>query len=186
MELGESPLPAEWLAEDELFTLSDWFLSETAISFEKGLITANEFALLLKKELKLDASAESIIEQFTQWPVGLFPGSEQLLQSLIPRYRLAALSNTNELHWPRLIHEFKLYRFFESIFASHLLQMTKPEPDIFKCVIHELNVAPECILFFDDNMSNIEVAKEYGIHAVYVKGIEQVRQSLVIHGIAQS
>ena len=33
VELGESPVPSDWLPENDRFTLSDWFLSDTAISF---------------------------------------------------------------------------------------------------------------------------------------------------------
>ena len=48
IELGESPVPSEWLPENTMFTLSDWFSSETAVSFEKGSITAQIFAETFK------------------------------------------------------------------------------------------------------------------------------------------
>jgi len=183
VELGDSPIPSDWLPENNMFTLSDWFLSETAISFEKGSITAQIFAETFKKNLNINVSPEEIIEHFTQWPIGLFPGSKELLQSLKPNYRLAVLSNTNELHWPRIIEEFKIPRYFEFIFASHLLNKAKPELSIFQHVINELKVEPASILFLDDNSTNTEASKKLGIQGLHVKGIQQTRQELVKLGV---
>ncbi|MFW5444478.1 MAG: HAD family hydrolase [Methylococcaceae bacterium] len=179
IELGESPVPATCLPENMIFNLSDWFLSETAVSFEKGLISAQVFSETLIKDLKLNASPEQITEHFTQWVIGFFPGSEELLQSLHPKYRLAVLSNSNELHWPKIIDEFKVPRYFEKIFASHLLNQAKPDLSIFQHVVTELKVNPHSILFLDDNLKNIQASKQLGIQAIHVKGIQQVRQELV-------
>jgi putative hydrolase of the HAD superfamily len=183
VELGESPFPSNWLPENAIFTLTDWFLSETAISFEKGSITAHVFAETFKKDLNISVSPEEIIEHFTQWPIGLFSGSQELLQSLNPDYRLAVLSNTNELHWPRIIDEFKIPLYFEHIFASHLLNKAKPESSIFQHVINELKVEPGSILFLDDNLKNIEASEKLGIQGLHVKGIQQARQGLVKLGV---
>ena len=74
IELGESPVPSEWLPKNTMFTLSDWFSSETAVSFEKGSITAQIFAETFKKDLNINVSPEEIIEHFTYWPIGLLAG----------------------------------------------------------------------------------------------------------------
>ena len=183
VELGESPIPPAWLPENNSFTLSDWFLSETAVSFEKGSITADIFAETLRNDLKIDANPELIIEHFSQWPIGLFPGAKDLLKSLQPKYRLAVLTNTNELHWPRIVEEFRLPEYFECIFASHLLNKVKPESVIFQHVIDELQVAPASILFLDDNLKNVEASRKLGIQSLQVSGIEQARQGLAALGI---
>ena len=183
VELGESPIPSEWLPENESFTLSDWFLSETAVSFEKGSITAQIFAETFKKDLNINKSPEQIIESFTRWPIGLFPGAHDLLQSLNSDYRLALLSNTNELHWPRIMEEFEIPKYFEHIFASHLLNKAKPELGIFQHVINELKMEPGSILFLDDNLKNIEASKKLGIQGIHVKGVQQTQEELVKFGV---
>ena len=186
IELGESPVPSEWLPENTMFTLSDWFSSETAVSFEKGSITAQIFAETFKKDLNINVSPEEIIEHFTYWPIGLFPGTQELLQSLNPDYKLAVLSNTNELHWPRIVDEFKIPKYFEHIFASHLLNKAKPELSIFQHVINVLKVEPGSILFLDDNPKNIEASKKLGMQGLHVKGIQQTRQGLVQFGVIKT
>ena len=183
VELGESPIPSDWLPENNIFTLSDWFSSETAILFEKGSITAQVFAEKIKKDLTIEASPKIIIEHFTQWPIGLFPGAEELLQNLNLGYRLAVLSNTNELHWPRIIEEFKIPSYFEKIFASHLLNKAKPELSIFQHAINELKVEPASILFLDDNLKNVEASRKLGIQSLQVTGIQQIQKGLVKMGL---
>ncbi|MCP4076579.1 MAG: HAD family phosphatase [Gammaproteobacteria bacterium] len=182
VELGDDPIPGEWLPVDRQFDLSDWFASEIAISFEKGLTNAVTFAETLREDLEIEASPEEIIKHFTDWPIGLFTGSHEILKSLENKYRLAVLSNTNELHWPRITSEFGINNYFEHIFASHRLGMAKPEIEIFEYVISEMNVEPGNILFLDDNHNNVAASKGLGIHGVHVSGITQVHQILIEMG----
>jgi len=151
--------------------------------FEKGLICAETFAETFKRDLKIDASEEEILKHFTAWPIGLFSGAQELLENLASRYRLAALSNTNELHWPRLIEEFKIEHYFEKSFASHKMKMAKPDLEIFQVVISALKIQPERILFLDDNSRNIEASKNLGINGHHAKGIKQTRQILTNIGV---
>ena len=178
IELDDGPVPMEWLPGDSRFDLADWFTSETAKSFEKGLINAQTFAEKLKIDLKIEASPEEIIRHFTDWPKGPFAGSHDILKSVGNKFRLAILSNTNELHWPRITGEFGICSYFERIFASHELKMAKPELDIFEYVINELNVRPGEIFFLDDNQNNIEASRRLGIRGVHVSGINQVHRAL--------
>ncbi|MBV1916426.1 MAG: HAD family phosphatase [Pseudomonadales bacterium] len=183
VELGEEPIPSEWLPNKDRFNLSDWFSSETAISFEKGLICAQTFAETFRTDLKIEASSENILKHFTEWPIGLFPGVQELLETLGSKYKLAVLSNTNELHWPRIIEEFNIESYFDKFFASHQIKMAKPSLEIFQHVINELQVEPEKILFLDDNLKNIEASKMLGINSHQAIGIKQVCLTLTNMGI---
>ncbi|WP_019508726.1 HAD family hydrolase [Pleurocapsa sp. PCC 7319] len=178
VELGNTPIPMEWLPGDSQFNLSNWFASEIAKSFEKGLINAQTFAETLRIDLNIEASSEEIIQHFTDWPIGPFTGSHEILKSVENKFRLAVLSNTNELHWPRITSEFGISSYFEHIFASHRLKMAKPDLEIFEHVISEMNVEPNNILFMDDNQNNIKASKRLGIHGVHVGGIRQVHRTL--------
>ena len=130
LELGPSPVPAHALPDGRRFDLRNWFHSETAIAFETGRIDASRFARTMVDELELDCSHGELIEFFTAWPRGLYPGVPELLDSLRENYRLAVLSNTNALHWPRLVDEFDLPRRVDAVFASHRLGLAKPEAGV--------------------------------------------------------
>jgi putative hydrolase of the HAD superfamily len=186
IELGESPIPSEWLLEGNNYKLSDWFSSQTAKAFEKGEITAQQFADTFKNELNIEASSEKIIECFTQWPIGVFPDAFELLENLRNKYKLAVLSNTNELHWPRIIGEFKIPKYFDHIYSSHLMHKAKPDIGAFQYVLDDLMVTPARVLFLDDNQSNVAAAEKLDIQSVHVKGIEEVRQALIRENIVDA
>jgi putative hydrolase of the HAD superfamily len=183
VELGENPVPPDWLPNDTKFNLSEWFSSETARSFEKGLVSPRQFAEALKRDLKIEASPESIILHFTHWPRGVFAGVHELLGRIYNNHRLAVLSNTNSLHWPRITGVFNISNYFEYMFSSHLLHMAKPEPEIFEYVISKLNVDPGKILFLDDNPKNVSVSNKLGMRGFHTMGIQQVQKVLSEVGI---
>ena len=183
IELGDSPFPREWLRHGESFELSDWFRSETALRFERGDISSIEFAQTMQSELNLSATVEDIVSEFTLWPQGFYPGIEELLDALSQSYSLAVLTNTNELHWPRIRDEFNLARHSNHIFASHLIKMAKPQVESFEYVLKSLNVAPRNVLFFDDNPLNTAAANQIGIQAHTVYGQGALRQKVKALGL---
>ena len=183
IELGPSPVPDAALRGVDRFTLVDWFKSAIAVSFEKGQIDAREFAAALIEELGIDCDVDRLIDHFTRWPIGLFSGAEVLLPRLRRDYRLAVLTNTNELHWPRFDTDFKLTRYVDDIFASHRLGMSKPDAGIFEHVVAELGIAPARILFVDDNRVNVEAARRQGMQAEQVQGFAELTRLLIARGI---
>ena len=182
VELGASPLPDD-ATPDQPFTAVDWFRSDAAIEFEKGRNSADSFARSMIAELGLHCSVDQLTEHFTRWPKGLFPGARELLQELRQNYRLAILTNTNELHWPRFVTEFHLPKYVEHIFASHQLAMTKPEPAIYLQVLEIMDTEPERILFVDDNAVNVEAALALGFQAGQVTGFDSLKQFLITQAI---
>jgi glucose-1-phosphatase len=181
VELGGVPRMLELLSHrltvEELWTR--WLTSPSVRAFETGQCDAEAFAHALLAEFELAISPAQLIEEFTAWPKGLYPGALELLQGLAPHYTLACLTNTNALHWPRICDELGLLPHFSFHFASHLLGLLKPDQAIFQHLIDQLGCAPERILFLDDNRLNVEAARSAGIGAYCVAGlpgaIEQLR-----------
>lgn len=184
VELGPRPLPPGPAGGARDFDSGDWLASATAHAFEKGVIGAPEFAQALIDEYGLDCSRRQLLEHFTRWPRGLYDGAGQLLRSLRRDHRLAVLTNTNELHWPRLCGEFGLARLVDDLFASHQLGMAKPEPAIFAHVAAALGVDTAQILYFDDNRANVEAAAKMGFRARQARGPAQLKALLRAEGIA--
>lgn len=186
VELGDNPLPKHWLAVDQVFTLAEWFKSECAHQFEKGEISASDFAQQLQDQLSLSASLEEICREFKQWPRGMYAGAPELLSSLRQQHTLAVLTNTNELHWPRIVDEFMLLDHVSSVFASHILKLAKPDPLIYQAVLEMLKVEPSEVIFFDDNQANIKAAQELGIESYLVDGIKELQQKVIELGLLES
>jgi HAD superfamily hydrolase (TIGR01509 family) len=166
---------------DELW--ARWLASEGVRQFESGRTGPDEFGAAMLGEFGLPIAAAQFLEEFTTWPKGVFPGSFELLEQLAASYRLACLSNTNALHWPRVCDEMGLARYFETAFASHLVGMLKPDIEIFQHVVQQLGCPPARILFLDDNQLNVASAQAAGMVARRVAGLAEVRVALAELGV---
>jgi len=163
--------------------LSDWLCSPAAKAFEKGEICAARFGDLIVNEMKLPMSPQEILRLFTFWPKGLFPGTQALIKRILPRYTRAVFSNTNELHWPRLMTEMGLEGCFDHYFASFKMGIAKPDPAAFRYVVSALSCEPAEILFLDDSQMNVDAARLVGMKAERVGGIHQVEAVLAKNGV---
>jgi glucose-1-phosphatase len=166
---------------DELW--ARWLTSEGVRRFETGRAGPDEFGTAMLAEFGLPIEAAQFLEEFTAWPKGVFPGSFALLDRLSASYRLACLSNTNALHWPRVCDEMGLARYFEFSFASHLVGMLKPDAEIFHHVVAQLGCPPARILFLDDNQLNVASARAAGMVARRTAGLAEVMAALAEVGV---
>lgn len=156
-----------------------WLQSVPVRQFETGRIDAVEFATGVIAEFSLAVGPQEFIDSFVGWPTGLYPGTLELLQRIPRRYQRALLSNSNALHWPRVLHEMQLGPAIDHHFVSHLMGRIKPDPDAFEHVLASLGCRPDEVLFLDDNGLNIEAARRLGFHVRQVRGLEETRQALV-------
>ena len=185
VEVTGTPAMLKWtnknLSVDELWDA--WLNSSAVRSFEMGRSTADQFADELIEEMDLSVKRNEFIAAFVQWPRRLYPGASRLIERLNENYSLACLSNTNALHWPRLIDEMGIDKMFSKLFASHLTGKLKPDPASFEHVLQSLNCDASKILFLDDNEINVKGAQELGLIAKRVSGVEEVKEHLERIGI---
>ena len=178
VELTGVPTMIQWSGHqyDDDGLWAAWLNSESVRSFETGVTNASQFADQLIDEMDLSVEKTEFLDKFTRWPQGLFPGVTGLLSDLREQHTLACLSNTNELHWPRLMNEMGLDELLDHHFPSHTLGMLKPDLEIFEHVVQSLSCTPASILFLDDNAINVTSAREVGMAAYQVKGPDDVRK----------
>jgi putative hydrolase of the HAD superfamily len=170
----------EWtdhrLTIDELWSI--WLSSEAVRSFESGRLDARSFARGVIHDYTLDIDIDEFLVHFSSWSNRLFPGSRRLLTALSERYTLASLSNTNAIHWANLCERFGIDRYFHFNFPSHQIGRVKPAIDTFTYVIDQLERPANQIFFFDDHPDNIASAKQAGLNAHQVIGIDDLNQTL--------
>ncbi|WP_019613803.1 HAD family hydrolase [Psychromonas ossibalaenae] len=183
VQLNGLPFETNWFKDPaRLPNLHQWDHSEVVTDFQTGRASALEFAEFSIAEFSLDTSVDNFVDTFTKWPGPLFPGVFPLIEKLKKQTKIAIYSNTNSLHWSRLMQEMQLAELFEHCFASHLIGFAKPDPEGFIYVANELKLAPENILFLDDNPGNIAGAQKQGFIARQVQGFEEVKQNLIEFG----
>jgi putative hydrolase of the HAD superfamily len=106
-----------------------------------------------------------------------------MIASIPRRYTRAALSNSNSLHWSRVMNEMQLGPAFDHHFSSHLIGKIKPDAEAFHHVLDSLGCNAHEVLFLDDNLLNVDAARALGMHAVVVRGATEARLALEQAGV---
>lgn len=142
---------------------------------ERGEITLAECRELTKQ--KMDeagvvraAPAPTAAQRGTPFQFELNTDMVSLIHDLreadIP---VAILTNNvrefREWWWPLL--EFDAL--FHAIVDSHEVGMRKPNPEIYRYTLQQLNVEPPRAAFLDDLFANVEAAQKIGIHGIHVE-----------------
>jgi glucose-1-phosphatase len=154
-----------------------WITSPAVGAFETGRLTPDAFARRALGELDLALAPEEFLAQFATWDQGPMQGATALLDSLRPRYRLACLTNNNEIHWRQLRDGFGLSRHFERCYVSCELRLRKPDAAVFEYVTRDLGVAASEILFLDDNPECVAAGERAGLVCRLVKGVDEARRA---------
>jgi putative hydrolase of the HAD superfamily len=160
-----------------------WLASHAVRRFETGAIGRDDFAAAVIDEFACNVGVDEFMAAFTWWPRSVYPGAFELLQSLRDRYRLASVSNTNEIHWDRFSNAWKLDAAFHHNFPSYLVGKLKPDAEYFEHVLESLDVPAHSVLFIDDNAINVEAAAKLGMHTRRVAGVEGARRAFVELGL---
>ncbi|NOY06539.1 MAG: HAD family phosphatase [Chlorobi bacterium] len=122
-------------------------------------------------QLSFDAFKEAWSDIFT-------PNTEliEILPLLAKRYQLRMLSNTNDLHIDWCMKNYpEVFRHFERLVFSYEIGSRKPAPEAFRALC--LGVKPEHCLYVDDILSYVEAAREWGMHAVQYRGMDDLRSA---------
>ncbi|MDX2065448.1 MAG: HAD-IA family hydrolase [Fimbriimonadaceae bacterium] len=97
-----------------------------------------------------------------------YPGIADLVADLRTQgISTSCLSNTNAPHWEDLTDpaKFPTVAGLSACHASHLFRLGKPDPAIYRAFEAAVGAEPGDIVFFDDNLRNVEVANECGWRA---------------------
>jgi len=187
LELSGVPQMMEWTGYSmSVAALWDkWLQSPTVRAFETGKMAPDEFGYKIIEEFSIPVSPSDYLRLFTTWTKGPFPGTLDLLKS-IQAIPIGCLSNTNELHWQRITTEMNILHLFTYHFASHLVGQVKPDQEIFLFAIKYSGIAPEKIVFLDDTPINVESAKNIGMQAYLVSGLDETANRLQNLGVIDS
>jgi putative hydrolase of the HAD superfamily len=172
-------------SESELDVSARWLMSPIVRSFESGGCTNEEFAAGVVAEWNLPYTPPQFLEIFPTWLDDPFDGAEQMIRETSARVGVGCLSNTNALAWDGMVSGWSLSALFEERyrFLSFELGAVKPDPEIYALVTERLPVAPEHVLFLDDNPRNVEAAHAAGLRAEQALAVEGAREVLTRYSL---
>lgn len=169
------------LAHDEL--MERWILSKAVRLFEAGQCDIDEFADTLIDEFTLPYDRPTLIERFAAFPQGLFDGAVDMVAAVRERCVTGILSNTNEFHWGSQPHHEIVESLFDREYLSCRIGLVKPDAAIYEYVIDDLELAPEQILFLDDNQINVDGALAVGMRSAVARGPVEATAVLTDFGV---
>ena len=133
---------------------------------ERGAITFLDFHRFLSDRAGYRGSARDFQALWSNFFDGPMPGIEELLERVRKRYRIAFLSNSNEVHAEVIPKEFPVLFGKEDRFIfSHRFKVAKPDPEIFHRATELLGTQPRNAVFVDDLLENVIAARGVGMRA---------------------
>lgn len=123
--------------------------------YEYGNITTDTFLATLVDYCYPGTTADQVRAAWMSMLADLPQAKLDYIASLRKAgYRTILLSNSNQMHWDPIFEQFHLDRYFDRIFASHLLHMGKPSQQIFEHVEREAQIDSAHTIYVDDLEKN--------------------------------
>ncbi len=150
---------------------------------ERGAIDFRALHGLLQDRAGYRGSLDDFRSVWSDFFAGITPGMEEILSDARSRYRVAFLSNSNEVHAEVIPKMFPtLFREGDVMIFSHEHGCAKPDPAMFGKAFAILGAeASEC-LYVDDIEANVEAARAAGMTAFHFTNAEALSQDLSARG----
>ncbi|WP_218939070.1 MULTISPECIES: HAD family hydrolase [Lysinibacillus] len=98
------------------------------------------------------------------------PGIEEALKNLSADYICCVASNAGDSNAERMgvaLNRINIKNYFQHLFTSRELGVSKPDLEFFNQIIKKLNLTPaECIMVGNDYEKDIVPAKRIGLHTI--------------------
>jgi glucose-1-phosphatase len=133
---------------------------------ERGALSFWEFYEFVCDKTGYRGSIRDFNEVWSDFFDGTMPGIEELLERVRARYRVAFLSNSNEVHAELIPRKFSsLFEKDDRFIFSHRIKVAKPDPEIFRRAVDILGTTAQQVVFIDDLSENVAAARSLGMQA---------------------
>jgi len=151
---------------------------------ERGGVSFEQFYDFLCDKAGYRGSLQDLRETWSDFFVGPLPGIEDLLTRLRRKYRLAFLSNSNEVHAEVIPRKFaSLFERDDRLIFSHRFRTAKPDPEMFHRALEVIGVLPSQAVFVDDLLENVLAARSVGITSYQFRDAFALEQALRTDGL---
>jgi glucose-1-phosphatase len=151
---------------------------------ERGWITFEEFHEFLRERAGYRAPLREFRRVWADFFDGTVPGAEDLLERVREKYRVAFLSNSNEVHAELIPRRFStLFRKDDRFIFSHRFRVAKPDSEMFRRALEVIGATAEQVVFIDDLIENVHAARLSGMRAFQFVDAKQLVDELVAEGL---
>jgi glucose-1-phosphatase len=149
--------------------------------YESGQFTDEEFREVIRQTLGFPLSDHEVDTAWNAILLDIPTDRIDLIHKIRQKYPVFLLSNTNNIHITASNNYLKkthginsLDILFDRLFLSYKMGMWKPDTEIYYEVLRSINLEPKEVVFFDDNLQNIESAKAIGMQTILVESTTSV------------
>ena len=147
---------------------------------ESGAVTFPDFYDFIADKAGYRGSLRELRSIWADFFDGPMPGIEDLLDRVRERYRVAFLSNSNEVHAEVIPRKYAaLFRKEDRFVFSHRFRCAKPDPDIFRRALEVIGALPQHTVFVDDMIENVIAARAVGMKAYQYRDALSLAEELV-------
>lgn len=137
---------------------------------EGGLISADEFRRQVLAESRPGCTGADVDRCMGALLNGMEPDTVETVKALGARYPLYLLSNNNPIAMRLINEEFRRNGIepeaaFRGQFISSEMRLLKPSREIYDAAVRGIGLPAGEILFIDDNLTNVQAAREAGLQA---------------------
>jgi 2-haloacid dehalogenase len=156
----------------------DWNLQQ-----DKGRSLAEGTRILQEK---FPEHVEKIQLFYDQWEKMInadIPKNVALLRKLKEKYKLYGLTNWSAETFPIVFKRYSFFELFDGIVISGVEKLIKPDKKIFELMLERYHLEAKNSLFIDDNMNNIQAAKEMGFATIHITEKTDLKSELHALGL---
>ena len=160
--------------------------SRSLADFERGKVGFGEVHDFLRDRAGYTGGLRQLREIWNGLLAKPVDGIDELLARVRENYRVAFLSNCNEVHEEEIASRFRsFFQDEERIVYSHRCGASKPERQIYQKMLELLGARSSDVIFIDDLLENVRAARSAGIEAYQFESVPQMIELLEQKGVLQ-
>lgn len=150
-----------------------------------GRTLADATSLLIKEYPEHTANIRAYYDRWPEMLGGAIEGTVDILKKLkdSKRLKIYALTNWSAETFPIALERYGFLGWFDGVVVSGTEKMRKPFPEFYRLLLERYQLKAKETVFIDDNIRNVNAAKEVGLDAIHFTSPAQLSAALLARGI---
>ena len=152
---------------------------------DAGRTLAEATDFLLKEYPEHEENIRLYYNRWQEMLAGAIEGTVKIFEKLkeTKRFKIYALTNWSAETFPIALEKFEFLGWFDGVVVSGTEKKRKPFPEFYQILLDRYQVKAEETIFIDDNLRNVDAAKQVGLDAIHFRTPEQLNEELLNRGI---
>jgi 2-haloacid dehalogenase len=152
---------------------------------DAGRTLAEAIDFLLKEYPEHEENIRLYYNRWEEMLAGAIEGTVKIFEKLkeTKKFKIYALTNWSAETFPIALEKYQFLGWFDGVVVSGTEKKRKPFPEFYQILLDRYQVKAEETIFIDDNLRNVDAAKQVGLDAIHFRTPEQLNKELLNRGI---